>query len=207
MLEDSFDATESPIKLSDSSKSYFESAYNASASVRDTANGLTEKAASTTISTVSSTVSSVTKRSPSDEETPKELNEENAIDPNEETHFGKAALKSAAKVFGSIFKAKREVLKSTRESVVKVVHKKFGGDASMVVDRTLGTGYNLSCMMVYFDAKGVSRRVATKGAIQTAKKGKQKELEAQAAIKAEIPEVQAEIPAVQAEIPEVKAVE
>ncbi|KAI8886473.1 hypothetical protein K501DRAFT_269828 [Backusella circina FSU 941] len=184
MLENYVDATEDPIKISDSQKGFFESAYNHSNFAKATANELTEKAASTTISTVGS----VTSRKNPEEQEDKNDKKQSAI-----AQLGKSALLATSRVLGSMFKAKCAILNSSRESVVQVVHKKYGEDASLVVDRTLGTGYNLSCMMVYFDAKGVSRRVATKGAIQTAKKKKEEAAAAAGAeVKAETKEEQAE---------------
>jgi hypothetical protein len=85
---------------------------------------------------------------------------------NASRHFGISALRATAKIIGGVASAASAVFASSREGAVQMIQKKYGADAGYIAEKTIGTGSNLTSMLVYFDARGISRRVVTKGVQQ-----------------------------------------
>ncbi|CEI86067.1 hypothetical protein RMCBS344292_00512 [Rhizopus microsporus] len=78
-------------------------------------------------------------------------------------HFGWSALKATATLIGGVAAAASVVLDSSREGIVQIVRKKYGDDAGYVAEKTVGTVSHVADLLVYFDAKGISRRVVLGG--------------------------------------------
>lgn len=153
MIEDKIEQTETPMKLSDQERRVFEVVYTTTSSVTHMAAGFVDMALSSAISGINSVV----------------YKNENlqARDPvqNASRHIGISALQAAVKIVGGVASAASVVLGSSRDSIIQVVHKKFGEDAGYIAQRTIGVGSNMAETLVYFDARGISRRVVLSGAI------------------------------------------
>lgn len=152
MLEEKIVPSEEPMKLSDQERRAFEMVYNTTSSVTQMASGLVDKAVSSAVSGINSMVYN-------DNEMKTREPVENAT-----RHFGISALQAAVKIVGGVASAASAVLGSSRDSLIQVVHKKYGQDAGYIAQRTIGTGANIVDMLVYFDARGISRRVVVSGA-------------------------------------------
>lgn len=157
MIENKIEQTKTPIKLSDQDRRVFEAVYSTTSSVTHMAAGFVDMAISSAISGINSVVYK---------------NEQlQARDPvqNASRHVGISALQAAVKIVGGVASAASVVLESSRDSIIQVVQKKYGDDAGYIAQRTIGTGANIAETLVYFDARGISRRVVVSGANEISK--------------------------------------
>lgn len=152
MLEERVVPTREPMKLSDQERRAFEAVYNTTSSVTQMAAGLVDMAVTSAVSGINSMVYNN-----------EQMRTREPVE-NASKHFGMSALQAAVKIVGGVASAASAVLGSSRESLVQVVHKKYGQDAGYIAERTIGLGSNVSDMLVYFDARGISRRVVVSGA-------------------------------------------
>lgn len=152
MIESKIEQTKTPIKLSDQDRRVIEAVYSTTSSVTHMAAGFVDMAISSAISGINSVVYKNEKLQ--------------ARDPvqNASRHVGISALQAAVKIVGGVASAASVVLESSRDSIIQVVHKKYGDDAGYIAQRTIGTGANIAETLVYFDARGISRRVVVSGA-------------------------------------------
>lgn len=151
MLEDSIEPTQAPMKLSEQERRVFEVVYNTTSTVTTMAAGLVDMAVTSAVSGINSMVYN-------DNEMQKREPVQNAS-----RHFGISALQAAVKIVGGVASAASAVLGSSRDSLIQVVHKKYGSDAGYIAEKTIGAGANVAEMLVYFDARGISRRVVISG--------------------------------------------
>lgn len=152
MIEDKIKPTQKPMKFSDQQRRVFEVAYSTTSTVTNVAAGLVDMAVTTAVSNINSMVykdAQMQARKPVQ---------------NASRHFGISALQAAVKIVGGVASAASAVLVSSRDSAIKMVHKKYGSDAGYMAEKTIGSGVNVAEMLVYFDARGISRRVVLSGA-------------------------------------------
>ncbi|KAI8647872.1 senescence-associated protein-domain-containing protein [Parasitella parasitica] len=147
MIEDKIEPNKSPIKLSEQERRVFEVAYNTTSKATNVAAGLVDMAVSTAVSKVNELVYS------------DQLMQSREPMQNASRHFGISALQAAVKIVGGVASAASMVLVSSRDSITHMIHKKYGADAGYMAEKTVGSGGNLAGMLVYFDARGISRRV------------------------------------------------
>ncbi|KAI9274879.1 senescence-associated protein-domain-containing protein [Helicostylum pulchrum] len=152
MLEDRIAPTQEPMRLSDEERRAFEVVYNTTSSVSQMAAGLVDMAVTSAVSGINSMVYD------NDQMKTREPVE------NAQRHFGMSALQAVAKIAGGVASAASSVLGSSRDSLIQVVNKKYGQDAGYIAQRAIGAGANVADMLVYFDARGISRRVVFSGA-------------------------------------------
>lgn len=140
------------MRLSDEERRAFEVVYNTTSSVSQMAAGLVDMAVTSAVSGINSMVydnGQMKTREPVE---------------NAQRHFSMSALQAVAKIAGGVASAASAVLGSSRDSLIQVVNKKYGQDAGYIAQRTIGAGTNVADMLVYFDARGISRRVVLSGA-------------------------------------------
>jgi hypothetical protein len=152
MIEDKIEVSEKPMKLSDQGRRVFEVVYNTTSTVTNMAAGFVDMAVTTAVSNINSLVyndAQMQAREPVQ---------------NASRHFGISALQATVKIVGGVASAASAVLVSSRDSIIQMVHKKYGSDAGYMAEKTIGSGTNVAQMLVYFDARGISRRVVLSGA-------------------------------------------
>lgn len=154
MLQDKIEPNKEPIKLSEQERRVFEVAYNTTSTATSMAAGLVDMAVSTAVSKINELVYA-------DQQMQAREPVENAS-----RHFGISALQAAVKIVGGVASAASMVLVSSRDSIIQMVHKKYGTDAGYMAEKTIGSGTNVAEMLVYFDARGISRRVIVGGATE-----------------------------------------
>lgn len=152
MLEDRIAPTQEPMRLSDEERRAFEVVYNTTSSVSQMAAGLVDMAVTSAVSGINSMVYD------------KEQMKTREPVENAQRHLGFSALQAFTKIAGGVASAASAVLGSSRDSLIQVVHKKYGQDAGYIAQRTIGAGANVADTLVYFDARGISRRVVLSGA-------------------------------------------
>lgn len=160
MLEDKIEPNKEPIKLSQQERRVFEVAYNTTTTATNMAAGLVDMAVSTAVSKINELVYD-------DQQMQAREPVENAS-----RHFGISALQAAVKIVGGVASAASMVLVSSRDSIIQMIHKKYGTDAGYMAEKTIGSGANMAEMLVYFDARGISRRVIVGGATEYDKQHK-----------------------------------
>ncbi|GAN09490.1 hypothetical protein MAM1_0270c09020 [Mucor ambiguus] len=160
MLQDKIEPNKEPIKLSEQERRVFEVAYNTTSTATSMAAGLVDIAVSTAVSKINALVYD-------DQQMQAREPVENAS-----RHFGISALQAAVKIVGGVASAASLVLVSSRDSIIQMVHKKYGTDAGYMAEKTIGSGANVAEMLVYFDARGISRRVIVGGATEYDKQHK-----------------------------------
>lgn len=151
MLEDKIEPTQTPIRLSEQERRAFEVVYNTTSTVTSMAAGLVDMAMTSAVSGINSMVYK-------DQEMQKREPVQNAS-----RHFGISALQAVVKIIGGVASAASSVLVSSRDSLIQMIHKKYGSDAGYIAEKTIGAGTNVAEMLVYFDARGISRRVVISG--------------------------------------------
>lgn len=151
MLEDKIEPSQTPIKLSEQERRAFEVVYNTTSTVTSMAAGLVDMAVTSAVSGINSMVYK-------DQEMQKREPVQNAS-----RHFGISALQAVVKIIGGVASAASSVLGSSRDSLIQMIHKKYGSDAGYIAEKTIGAGSNVAEMLVYFDARGISRRVVISG--------------------------------------------
>jgi hypothetical protein len=83
--------------------------------------------------------------------------------PSDAKRLGQSALKAIATVLHGTGIAAGAVGDSARIALVDLIRRKYGPDAGYVAARTLHVTGNLVGMLVYFDARGISRQVIVRG--------------------------------------------
>jgi hypothetical protein len=147
MIEDKIEPTQNPMKLSSQERRVFEIVYNTTSTATSMAAGLVDMAVSTAVSNINAMVY--------------DDQQMQAREPvqNASRHFGISALQAAVKIVGGVASAASMVLVTSRDSIIQMIHKKYGSDAGYMAEKTIGSGINAAEMLVYFDARGISRRV------------------------------------------------
>lgn len=83
--------------------------------------------------------------------------------PSDAKRLGQSALKAIATVLHGTGIAAGAVGDSARVAMVDLIRRKYGPDAGYVAARTLHVTGNIVGMLVYFDARGISRQVIVRG--------------------------------------------
>lgn len=154
MLEDKIEPNKEPMKLSEQERRVFEVAYNTTSTATSMAAGLVDMALTTAVGKINEMVYD-------DQQMQAREPVENAS-----RHFGISALQAVVKIVGGVASAASLVLVSSRDSIIQMIHKKYGTDAGYMAEKTIGSGANVAEMLVYFDARGISRRVIVGGATE-----------------------------------------
>lgn len=157
MLEDKIEPNKQPITLSDNDRRIFEAVYNTTSTATNIAAGLVDRAVSSAVSGINAMVYK------------DEMMQTREPTQNASRHFGISALQAALKIVGGVASAASLIFESSRDSLVQMIHKKYGPDAGYMAEKTIGTGGNVAEMLVYFDARGISRRVIVNGAREATK--------------------------------------
>ncbi|KAI8387334.1 senescence-associated protein-domain-containing protein [Blakeslea trispora] len=151
-LQDSIEPNAKPVQLSERDKKAFEVFYNTTHKATQVAAGLVDMAVNTAMSGMNNMV-----------QRDRQLQEEQPLQ-NASKHFGISALQAAVKVVGGVASAASMVIGTTGNSLVEVIDKKYGPDAGFMASKTIGSTVNVAEALVYFDARGISRRVIMSGA-------------------------------------------
>lgn len=157
MLEDKIEPNKTPVTLSDNDRRIFEAVYNTTSTATSFAAGLVDRAVSSAISGINSMVYK------------DEMMQAREPAQNASRHLGVSALQAALKIVGGVASAASLILESSRDSLVQMIHKKYGPDVGYMAEKTIGAGSNVAEMLVYFDARGISRRVILNGAREAVK--------------------------------------
>lgn len=147
MVEDKIEPTSNPVQLSNQERKVFDVVYNTTSTATSMASGLVDMAVSTAVSNINAMVYK-----------DQQMQAREPVQ-NASRHFGISALQAAVKIAGGIASAASMVLATSRDSVVQMIHKKYGNDAGYMAQKTIGSGVNTAEMLMYFDARGISRRV------------------------------------------------
>ncbi|KAI7903730.1 senescence-associated protein-domain-containing protein [Cokeromyces recurvatus] len=161
IIEKKIEPAKTPVRLNDQEKRILEIVYNTTSTATQMTANLVDKAVSTALSGINSIVY---------QEQIEETNKEPIQ--NASRHFGMSALQAAVKIIGGVASAASVVLTSSRDSLVQMIHKKYG-DVGYMAGKTLGTGKNIAEMLIYFDARGISRRVILSGVNDLRKKSQE----------------------------------
>lgn len=94
-------------------------------------------------------------------------------------HLGVSALQAAGRILEGAATAAGTVLTTSRDSFVHLIYKKYGQDAGYLAERAMGSTSHLAEVLVYFDARGISRRVITGSAREYSNQHQQKQQQQQ----------------------------
>jgi hypothetical protein len=147
MIEDKIEPAQNPMKLSSQERRVFEVVYNTTSTATSMAASLVDMAVSTAVSNINAMVYN-----------DQQMQAREPVQ-NASHHFGISALQAAVKIVGGVASAASMVLGTSRDSIIQMIHKKYGSDAGYMAEKTIGSGVNAAEMLVYFDARGISRRV------------------------------------------------
>ncbi|KAI9480746.1 MAG: senescence-associated protein-domain-containing protein [Benjaminiella poitrasii] len=150
MIENKLEPTKTPVQLNEQERRIFEIVHNTTGTATQMTANLIDKAVTTAMSGLNSLVYQ------------EQMQVREPIQ-NASRHFGMSALQAAVKIIGGVASAASLILVSSRDSLVQMVHKKYGQDAGYMAEKTLGSSVNVAEMLVYFDARGISRRVVLSG--------------------------------------------
>ncbi|KAI8990277.1 senescence-associated protein-domain-containing protein [Pilobolus umbonatus] len=150
-IDSRLEPNQEPVKLSDEEKRIIEAVYNTTSTVTHLTSGLVDKAVSVAVSGINSMAYDS-----------REMGAREPVE-NASRHLGVSALQAAVRIVSGAATAATAILASSRDSVVKIVHKKYGEDAKFIAERTLGAASNVADTLVYFDGAGISRRVIMSG--------------------------------------------
>lgn len=160
MIEEKIEPSKAPIKLSEQERRVFEVAYNTTSTATNIAAGLVDMAVSTAVSKINELVYD-----------DQQMQTREPVQ-NASRHFGISALQAVVKIVGGVASAASMVLVSSRDSIIQMIHKKYGTDAGYMAEKSIGSGINAAEMLVYFDARGISRRVVVGGVNEYGKQQK-----------------------------------
>ncbi|OBZ90466.1 Spartin [Choanephora cucurbitarum] len=150
-IQDKIEPNANPVQLSDRDRKAFEVFYNTTHKASQVAAGLVDMAVTTALSGMNNLV-----------QKDRQLQSEQPLQ-NASKHFGISALQAAVKVVGGVASAASMVIGTTSNSLVGMIDKKYGPDAGFMAAKTLGSGVRIAETLVYFDGRGISRRVVMSG--------------------------------------------
>ncbi|KAI8050672.1 senescence-associated protein-domain-containing protein [Gilbertella persicaria] len=125
MLQDKIEPNPTPIRLSQGEKKALEVFYKTTHTATQVAAGLVDMAVNSALSGLNAMVYK-----------DQQLQEQQPVQ-NASRHFGISALQAAVKVVGGAASAASMVLVSSRDSIVQMIHKKYGTDAGFVAEKTI----------------------------------------------------------------------
>ncbi|KAJ2957297.1 hypothetical protein NQZ79_g6986 [Umbelopsis isabellina] len=155
-LESQIKPSDNPVTISDDTRIAIEKVGDTTASISRGAAKALDRAISATMKGVN-TLYEHTKEPEDENSSPKNG------PPSDAKRLGQSALKAIATVLHGTGIAAGAVGDSARVAMVDLIRRKYGPDAGYVAARTLHVTGNLVGMLVYFDARGISRQVIVRG--------------------------------------------
>ncbi|KAI7863037.1 senescence-associated protein-domain-containing protein [Spinellus fusiger] len=153
MIDTCIEPSETPLRLSERDRYILDSVSNATQVVCKASMTLMDKAVSATMLGLSSLSQSQT---------------EQTHDPVSQAsrHFGVSTFRAAAHVVGGAAVATNAIMSFSRDSIVHIIHKKYGEDAGYIAEKTIGSAIN-AVDTICFDTSGIARHIFASVSIES----------------------------------------
>ncbi|RUS17349.1 senescence-associated protein-domain-containing protein [Endogone sp. FLAS-F59071] len=149
MIEQRIPATRTPVRLSDETKARLATAKRVSGTVYQTSTNVIDTAVNAAITTAS-------KLLPHDITHP---DTHSPTDASAVAQLGLATLYAAANIINGLGTTAAILGTSARDGMMGIIGRAYGEDARDAVGEVAGVGGNVVGVLVYFDGRGISRRV------------------------------------------------